>query len=62
MTTKKQVEQKQETVKFERTLGRTLAREIPEAELEVVVGGLMAAGTHGSDDHSPTGEPCSDCD
>lgn len=49
-----------------RTLGRQLAREISVDEMSNVSGGGPFVGnspeSHGTDDHSPTGNPCSDCD
>lgn len=54
-----------EETKGIRTIGRQLARNLTEAELELVAAGMMmlnTGGSHGQDDHSPTGNPCSDCD
>lgn len=53
-----------ESKKF-RTIGRQLARQLTDAELRAVSGAnyLQAdPGTHGPEDHSPTGNPCHDCD
>lgn len=58
MNEKKQDEKKQAETKYERTLGRTLAREITNEELEAVVGGLADTDIHGT----RTGDPCLDCD
>lgn len=49
----------------ERTLGRQLARELTEQELAVVSGGIASreSDTHTDfTDHTPTGNPCMDCD
>jgi hypothetical protein len=51
--------------KIERTLGRQLARELTEQELAVVSGGFASSESETATDltdHTPTGNPCSDCD
>jgi hypothetical protein len=51
--------------KIERTLGRQLARELTEQELAVVSGGFASSESATATDltdHTPTGNPCSDCD
>jgi hypothetical protein len=50
-----------------RTLGRSLARPMSEEEVALVSGAdplqdSVDPGTHGWEDHSPTGNPCADCD
>jgi len=49
-----------------RPIGRRLARVLTKEEFVSIfgkqVGRLAATGTHGTDDHTPTGNPCQDCD
>jgi hypothetical protein len=49
-----------------RPIGRRLARVLTKEEFVNIfgkqVGRLAAVGTHGTDDHTPTGNPCQDCD
>ena len=49
-----------------RPIGRRLARVLTKEEFVSIygkqTGRLAAVGTHGSDDHTPTGNPCQDCD
>jgi hypothetical protein len=52
-----------------RTLGRSLARPMSEEEISLVSGAdgqstedNQQSWSHGDDDHSQTGMPCTDCD
>ena len=53
---------------LKRPLGRKLARVVTEREFvdffgkAQTKGVVFGTGTHGSDDHTPTGDPCRDCD
>ena len=59
----------QKTFEAPRSLGSMLARPMSDEEIALVGGGAVSSaeraldpGTHGPEDHSPTGNPCTDCD